>query len=227
LNRFTRWGPAVVALVLLAATAVAFATTERQKLERTPFSVVRVDEVLSPVCRCSTNGAAIALRFRRTHVLTIQILDARGRVVRSLANEHTVRNGVFDVRWLGRDDAGRRVPDGEYKPRFVLDGGRTFDPPNPIRVDSTAPTARFLSVRPRRVRSGDRVRIRYRVTEPAHPLLFVDGRRVVVGNAKALTAEFQWFARLRRGRHYLRLAAVDLVGNVGPRTRPVVVRIRR
>jgi FlgD Ig-like domain len=227
LNRFTRWGPAVVALGLLAATAVAFATTERQKLERTPFSVVRVDEVLSPVCRCSTNGATIALRFRRTHVLTVEIRDARGRLVRTLAAEETVRNGVFDVRWLGRDEAGRRVPDGEYSPRFTLDNGRTFDPPDPIRVDSTPPRARFLSVRPRRVQSGERVRIRYRVTEPAHPLLFVDGRRVVVGNAKALTAQFQWFARLRRGRHHLRLAAVDLAGNVGPRTRAVVVRIRR
>jgi hypothetical protein len=222
-----RWGPAAVALGLLAATAVAFATTERQKLERTPFAVVRFDEVLSPVCRCSTNGATIALRFRRTHVLTIEIRDARGRLVRTLANEHTVRNGVFDVRWLGRDDSGRRVPDGDYAPRFVLDNGRTFDPPNQIRVDSAVPRARFLSVRPRRVRRGDRVRVRYRVTEPAHPLLFVDGQRVVAGNAKALTAQFQWFARLLPGRHHLRLAAVDLAGNVGPRTRAVLVRIRR
>jgi hypothetical protein len=217
----------VVVLSLLAATAVAFATTERQKLEKTPFAVVRVDEVLSPVCRCSTNGAAIALRFRRTHVLTVQILDAREHVVRTLAEEETVRNGVFDVRWLGRDDAGRTVPDGEYDPRFVLDNGRTFDPPNPIRVDSAAPTARLISIRPRRVRRGHRVRIRYRVSEVAHPLLYADGRRVVTGNAKALTAQFQWFARLRRGRHRLQLAAVDLAGNIGPRTKPVVVRIRR
>jgi hypothetical protein len=222
-----RWGPPAVALALLAATAVAFATTERQKLERTPFAVVRVDEVLSPVCRCSTNGATIALRFRRTHVLTVEIRDARGRVVRTLAEERTVRNGVFDVRWHGRDDAGRRVPDGDYDPRFVLDNGQTFDPPNPIRVDSVAPRARLLSIRPRRVHRGERVRIRYRVTEPAHPLLFVDRRRVIVGNAKALTAQVEWFARLRRGRHRLQLAAVDLAGNVGRRTRPVVVRIRR
>jgi hypothetical protein len=222
-----RWGPPAVALALLAATAVAFATTERQKLERTPFAVVRVDEVLSPVCRCSTNGATIALRFRRRHVLTVEILDARGRAVRTLAEEETVRNGVFDVRWHGRDDAGRRVPDGTYDPRFVLDNGRTFDPPNPIQVDSVGPRAKLLSYRPQRVRRGKRVLIRYRVTEPAHPLLFVDGRRVVLGNAKALTAEFQWFARLRRGRHRLQLAAVDLAGNVGPRTRPFVVRIRR
>ena len=69
--------------------------------------------------------------------------------------------------------------------------------------------------------------IRYRVTEAAHPLLYVDGRRVIVGNAKALTAQFQWFARLRRGRHRLQLAAVDLAGNIGPRTKPFVVRIRR
>ena len=221
------WGPTAVVLALLAATAIAFATTERQKLEKTPFAVVRLDDVLSPVCRCSTNATTIALRFRRTHVLTIQILNAHGRIVRTLADEHTVRGGVFAVRWDGRDNAGRTVPDGAYDPRFVLDDGRTFDPPNPIRVDSTAPAARLVSYRPHRVRRGKRVLIRYRVSEPAHPLLFVDGRRVVLGNAKALTAAFQWFARLPRGRHRLQLAAVDLAGNVGRRTRPFVVRIRR
>jgi hypothetical protein len=221
-----RWGPAAIVLVVLAATAVAFATTERQKLEKTPFAVVRVDDVLSPICRCSTNAATIALRFRRRHVLTVEILDARGRVVRTLAQEETVRDGVFAVRWHGRDGAGRRVPDGQYDPRFVLDNGTTFDPPNPIRVDSVAPRARLLSFRPRRVRRGKAVRIFYRVTEPAHPLLFVDGRRVVLGHATALNAQFQWFARLRRGRHRLQLGAIDLAGNVGPRTKQFVVRVR-
>jgi len=221
-----RWGAATVSLALLAGTAVAFATTERQKLERTPFAVVRVDDLLSPVCRCGTNAATIALRFRRRHVLTVEILDARGRVVKTLANEARVRDGVFSVRWHGRDDAGRVLSDGSYDPRFVLDNGRTFDPPNAIVVDSTRPVAHVVSARPRRVRRGDRVRIRYRVSEPAHPLLFVDGQRVIVGNAKALTAEIEWFARLPRGRHRLQLAAVDLAGNVGARTRPFVVRIR-
>jgi hypothetical protein len=186
-----------------------------------------VDDVLSPVCRCARNAATIALRFRRRHVLTVEILDSRERVVKTLAQEQTVRNGVFSVRWHGRDDAGRTLPDGEYDPRFVLDNGRTFDPPNQIRVDSVAPTTRLLSYAPRRVDQGERVRIRYRVSEPAHPLLFVDGQRVIVGNAKALTAEIEWFARLRPGRHRLQLAALDLAGNVGRRTPPFVVRIRR
>lgn len=222
-----RWAPAVVVLLLLAGSAVAFATTERQKLEKTPFAVVRVDGVVSPVCRCGKNAATIALRFRRKHVLTVEIIDSRGRVVKRLAQEATVRDGVFSVRWHGRDDAGRKLPDGEYNPRFVLDNGRTFDPPNEIRVDSAAPTTRLVSYGPRRVDRGERVRIRYRVSEPAHPLLFVDGQRVIVGNANALTAQIEWFARLRPGRHRLQLAALDLAGNVGPRTRPFTVRIRR
>ena len=222
----SRPGPAIVALLLLVATALAFATTERQKLERTPFAVLRIDPVVSPVCRCSTDAATIALRFRRTHVLTVQILDAQGRVARTLADEETVRRGVVDVRWHGRDNAGRLVPDGQYRPRFVLDNGRTFDPPTPIRVDSAAPTAKLVWYRPHRVHAGRRVLIRYRVSERAHPLLYVDGRRVVVGYPKAQTAQFQWFARLRRGRHRLQLAAVDLAGNVGRRTKPFVVRIR-
>jgi hypothetical protein len=222
-----RWLPAVVVLVLLAATAVAFATTERQKLEKTPFAVVRVDDVVSPVCRCARNGVTIALRFRRQHVLTVEILDARGRVVKTLAQEETVRNGLFAVRWHGRDNAGGKLPDGVYAPRFVLDNGRTFDPPNQIRVDSVAPTTRLVSYAPRHVARGERVRIHYRVSEPAHPLLFVDGRRVIVGHATAPNAQLQWFARLRPGRHRLELAAADLAGNVGPRTRRFVVLIRR
>ena len=62
-------------------------------------------------------------------------------------------------------------------------------------------------------------------------LLYVNGRRELVGGAKALRSTVQWFARrshrrLRRGRYRLQLAAVDLAGNVGPRSRPFVLRIR-
>ncbi len=160
-----RWAPAVVVLLLLGGSAIAFATTERQKLEKTPFAVVRLDDVVSPVCRCGTERATIALRFRRKHVLTVEILDSRGRVVEEAREGGDGRDGVVNVRWNGRDDAGRKLPDGEYNPRFVLDNGRTFDPPNEIRVDSVAPTTRLVSYGPRRVDRGERVQIRYRVSE--------------------------------------------------------------
>jgi hypothetical protein len=229
----TRWGPAVIVLLLLAGTAIAFATTERQKLEETPFSVVRLDDVLSPVCNCSTRRATISLRFRGKHLLTVEILDASGRLVRTLASERTVREGTVDVSWNGRDGAGRRVGDGEYAPRFVLDAGRIFDPPNPIRVDSIAPRTQLLSYQPRVLRRAQnpRLHVRYRVSESAHPILYVNGRRAVLGAAKALSGKFDWFARrdgrrLRPGRYRLQLAAVDLAGNVGPRTDAFFVRVR-
>jgi hypothetical protein len=229
----TRWAPAAVVLLLLAGTAIAFATTERQKLEKTPFAVLRLDEVLSPVCKCRTGRATISLRFRRKHVLTVQILDASGRLVRTLTSEQTVRPGTVDVSWNGRDEAGATVPDAEYAPRLVLDNGRVFDPPNPIRVDSAAPNTTLVSYRPRVLRRAKkpRLHVRYRVSESAHPILYVNGRRAVLGIGTALSGKFDWFGRrdgrlLRRGRYRLELAAVDLAGNVGPRTAPFVVRIR-
>ncbi|MDP9283498.1 MAG: hypothetical protein M3P41_00850 [Actinomycetota bacterium] len=229
----TRWGPAAVVLLLLGGTAIAFATTERQKLEKTPFSVLRLDEVLSPVCDCPTSRARISLRFRRKHLLTVQIVDADGRLVRTLTSERTVRKGTVDVSWNGRDESGGRVPDGEYAPRLVLDDERVFDPPNPIRVDSIAPHTRLVSYRPRVLRRANkpRLHVRYRVSESAHPILYVNGRRAVLGAAKALSGKFDWFARrdgrrLGPGRYRLQLAAVDLAGNVGPRTPAFLVRVR-
>jgi FlgD Ig-like domain len=228
-----RWGPTVVVVALLAATAVAFATTERQKLEKTPFAVVRVDEELSPVCRCDTDTATIALRVRRTHDLTVAILDADDHPVRTLARDRTVHGPVVFA-WNGRDSHGRRVGDGSYRARVTLDDGRDFVlPPPPINVDSVAPRASLVSYRPRvlRRRAKPRVLIGYRVTEPAHVLLYVNGRRELFGGAKALRSKVEWFARrngrrLRRGRYRLRLAAVDLAGNVGPRSSAFVIRVR-
>jgi flagellar hook capping protein FlgD len=226
-----RRGPAFVVILLLAATAVAFATTERQKLEKTPFAVLPIDGELSPVCRCPTDRTTISLRFRRTHVLTVEILDAHGRVVRSLADERIVHKGIVDLRWDGRNDVGSILPDGDYSPRFVVDDGRTFDPPNPIRIDTIPPRTKLVSYAPRVLKRHNKLHVRYRVSETAHPIMYVNGRQEVLGNAKALLGEFEWFARrngrrLRRGRYRLQLAAVDLAGNVGLKTAPFVVRVR-
>jgi hypothetical protein len=229
-----RWGPALIALLLLGGTAIAFATTERQKLEKTPFAVLRQDEVVSPICHCKTGRATLALRFRKRHVLTVEIRDANGRLVRTLANEQTVGNEVVAFNWNARSDAGEVVPDGEYSPRIVLDNGRVFDPPNPIRVDSVAPRATLVSYRPRVLRRSQKpsLHVRYRVSESAHPILYANGHQVVRGIGTALAGKFDWFGRrderlLRPGRYRLQLAAVDLAGNLGERTPPFVVRIRK
>ena len=228
----TRWGPTAVMIALLGATAVAFATTERQKLEKTPLDA-RVDELLSPVCRCSTDTATIELRLRHRHLVTVEIVGAGDRSVRTLARDRDA-SGTISFVWNGEDSRGRRVPDRSYRPRVTLDDGRVFTLPNPIRVDSVAPRAALVSYRPhvlphRRVKR--RVVVDYRLSEPAHVLLYVNGRRVLFGGAKTLRGEVEWFARLdgrrlRPGRYRLQLAAVDVAGNLGPRGRPFSFRVR-
>jgi hypothetical protein len=216
------WAPTAVVVALLAATAVAFATTERQKLEKTPFAVLHVDGAVSP----ARAPALIELRLHRPHLLTVQIVDKNGRPVATLAKEQRYEAGTASFRWRAN------VPDGVYEPRVTLDDGRQFDVPVQIRVDSVAPTATLVSYRPRVVRRGaSGVRITYRVSEPAHILVYVGGRHEITGFAKSLQYAVNWYAkrngrRLAPGRYRLQLAAVDLAGNVGRRTRAFVVDVR-
>jgi hypothetical protein len=216
------WAPTAVVVALLAATAVAFATTERQKLEKTPFAVLHVDATVSP----ARAPALIELRLHRPHLLTVQIVDKNGRPVATLAHEQRYERGNAVFHWRPN------VPDGVYEPRVTLDDGRQFDVPANIRVDSVAPTATLVSYHPH-VLPGDatRVRIAYRVSEPAHILLYVGGRRELTGFAKSLQYAVNWYARrqgqrLAPGRYRLQLAAVDLAGNVGGRTPAFVVDVR-
>lgn len=219
-----RWAPTVTVLVLLAATAVAFATTERQKLEKTPFAVLHVDRAFSP-----RHGAAtIDFRFRHRHLVTLEIVDPTGRVVATLARAKHVNPGNVRFRWHGRG-----VADGVYEPKLTLDGGREFTLPTRITVDSVPPTTTLVAYRPRTLaRHAEAVvRITYRVSEPAHVVVFLNGTRELVGFAKSLHSTVNLLAkrngrRLRPGRYRLELGAVDLAGNVGPRTHPFVLRVR-
>jgi hypothetical protein len=220
-----RWGPTAIVVVLLSGTAIAFATTERQKLEKSPFSVVHVDGVFSP----RHGPAAVSLSFRRPHLLTLQILDKNDRVIATLAEERRVEAGTTIFRWSGKD-----VPDGFYRPKATLDTGREFTLENPIRLDSVAPTVRVLSYRPHvlRRRSKPRIRISYDLSEAAHVRVYVNGHQKLEGGATKVLFQLYWYARrvngrrLRPGRYRLQLAAVDLAGNIGPRTHVFVVRVR-
>ena len=93
--------------------------------------------------------------------------------------------------------------------------------------------AALVSYRPHVLRRSAKpeVRIAYRVSEKAHVLLYVNGRRVLHGGAKSLQFAVNWVTkrngqRLPPDRYRLQLGAVDLAGNVGARTRTFIVRIR-
>jgi hypothetical protein len=184
--------------------------TQRLKLEPSPISQTRVAKVFSPVCECETDAAAIQFSLRRADHLRIAIrIDGR---------EVTISNGEFKrgfvrARWNGRDASGAIVSDGVYFPVVhMLRANRTIDLPNPIRVDTKKPTITLLGVRT----AGRRMTIRYRVSEPAHAILFVNGRRAVYTYSTRRVGRFNWYGWLGEGNinpPRLVLEAEDLAGN--------------
>jgi hypothetical protein len=121
---------------------------------------------------------------------------------------------------------GARVPDGEYRVEVQLSrAARTLELPRHITLDTVAPTAQLVSYLPSKPRPGQKLRISYRVSEPAHGVLFVNGKRRVVTYTTARAATLPW-RPTRRGRYRLQLAARDLAGNLGPRSPVFLVRVR-
>jgi flagellar hook capping protein FlgD len=213
------------------ATATAFAVTQRLKLEPSPISQTRVSDVFSPVCRCSSKEATIDFSLRKADRLRIAIRTDGGEVT---IGEGSFPRGEAHASWDGRDASGELVPDGVYYPLVHLQrAGRTIDLPNPIRVDTIRPSIKLTSLRPRVFRPGtEKLRVAYAVSEHAHVLLFVDGRRRVFTNSTRLRYRLQWYGKvrgraIRPGRHKVKLVAEDLAGNRSAPTPVVVVRVRR
>jgi hypothetical protein len=74
--------------------------------------------------------------------------------------------------------------------------------------------------------------VTYVISEHAHALLFVDGRRRVVTASKRLRYLLHWSGKIhgrpvRPGRHKVKLVAEDLAGNRSAPTHVVIVRVRR
>jgi hypothetical protein len=239
-SRVKKLLPIVLVVALLAATAAAFAVTERLKLEDSPILNSRLDELVSPVCTaCKPDAkeARVAFRLRREDDLSLDIVDAEGDAVRdNFVSGHFIPR-FLEFSWDGRNDEGRVVPDGLYRVRLTLEGeNRTLEFPNEIRVDATAPAIEDIEVRPRVFspdgdRRSDQVNLLYRFSEGAYPVLYVDGRRLGPGFRKRPTGVMQWYALshgrgLPPGEYRLALAAKDDVGNLSPSTREFTVRIR-
>lgn len=226
----------VLVVVLIVATAAAFARTEQLKLEPNPVSGPRVDKQFSPVCDCARDRAHISLRLRRGDRVTLSLIDGKGHTVARLVHNRSLRAGRVHFVWNGRDTSGAVVPDGSYRPKLELARhGRTIVLPDPIKVDSTPPRVRVLHVSPRTIspdgdHRADAVRLRYAVSEPAKAILLVDGKQRVRTRFRPLQGDISWFGtigsrRLPAGRHTIRLGVVDEAGNraLAP---PLRVRIR-
>jgi hypothetical protein len=221
--------PALVAIVLLAGSATAFAITERLKLEPSPITDTKVDKLFSPVCACPTATATIAFRLRRPERITVTILDSGNRVVRTLARDESFPAGPVSVAWDGRDEAGAVVPEGSYRPRVVFERhGRTIVLPNPIRVDTTRPRVLDVSLRPASLSPdgdgvGDKISVGYRLSERAHTRLLVEGVSRVRTRSQRPTGKLDWYGKIAggsvpAGEYELAIVAEDVAGNVSAPT---------
>jgi hypothetical protein len=224
----------VTLLGLLVATAAAFAITEHLKLEKSPIYGVKIyagrpgpHAVFSPVCGpgCATRAAKVRLTLRHTGRVTVTIVDSDGHQVATIAPDVLMRAKVPQTfAWKGRTDSGALAPDGVYYPWVQL-GRHTFRFINKVTVDTVPP--KVVSVA--RVRQkpvffagrGRTVAIRYAFVGPAHAVIYLDGRRIVVGRHTRPSGKIKWAGKidhrqLQAGKYVLSIGALDPAGNETP-----------
>lgn len=229
--------PTALVLALLAGSAVAFAVSEGLKLQTRPITPTEITKVFSPVCNCPTAKATIKLRLLRRDRITLTIVDSNGKRVRTLVDHRRFNHGLHHFTWDGKDDAGKTLHSGSYRPKVDFAGiHRTFVLPNPIQIDVTPPRLEVASVAPRVFSPdgdgrSDAISVRYRVSEHAHVLLLANGRQRVRTLFGPLQGSLTWNGS-SRGRklaprpYTLTLVAVDPAGNRSAPARAGTVRLR-
>lgn len=225
-------------LLLLAGTTVAFSVTQTLKLERSPVTGPRFDQIFSPTCRCRTDTAQLSFRLRRPDRVDAVLVDGRGDPVRTLASDLPRPQGRVTFLWNGRNEEGEVVPDGRYRVRVHLrQSRRTILIPTPVKVDTDPPALRILrTTKPVLSPDGDHRRDRfsifYRADEQARSVLVVDGKRSPLGRLSLPgRARLDWHGRIADrlqppGKYLLSLRVVDRAGNSSPQAEPVLVRLR-
>jgi FlgD Ig-like domain len=227
----------VVVVFLLGGTAAAFAVTQGLKLERSPVLSPKITKTFSPVCNCDRESADVAFKLRKGDRVTLEVVDGDDDVVRTLLRDRPFGAVRLDAAWDGRDDAGRVVPDGDYRPRVRLaDAHRTIVFPNEMKVDTVKPRIEHFSVS-RRVFSpdgdgrADGISVAYELSERGRVRLLVNGKQRVRRFGQAPTGALQWFGKVRgrpvKPRLYrLELLAIDDAGNRSRRVFAGSVRVR-
>ncbi|MDX6424107.1 MAG: hypothetical protein QOI67_1578, partial [Gaiellaceae bacterium] len=203
------------------------AVTERLKLVPSPIVAPKVTAAFSPVCDCPTDEAQIRFGLRDSDRLTVTVIDADNRPVRTIADERFPA-GPVEFLWDGRG-----APEGVYRVRVHLaDARRTIDIPNEMRLDTTPPELDVQSIAPRVFspdgdRNRDFVRVRFQLSERSRVVLAADGKEVVRSTPRrAGDGKLEWYGRgAAEGPYSLVIVAYDLAGNRSTETHSFV-RIR-
>ena len=215
-------------LGLLIGTAAAFAITEKLKLEKSPITGTFVSSAFSPVCGCARDKANISVKFRNKDTVTVVVLTAGRKPVRTLVEATPVQRGRNIFRWDGKTDAGTQAPDGTYRVQIHLaKAHRTILLPNTIELDTKTPVVIPMANRtefsPDGDHQADSVTIHFTLSEPAHVLVYL-GDRLLIRSRSHTTQRRGHLVRAGSTRHLhppgtvtLSVGAVDLAGNADSR----------
>jgi len=227
-----------VVLALLAATAAAFALTERAKLERSPIYGTHVDSVFSPAGTAAP-VARIDFRVRTRESVDVWIEDSHGASVDTLLAGRSVRPGTkLDLVWNGLAGSGLLLPDGIYRPVVkLLRSHRTITLPNNIQLDTKPPKIAVKHpqhpiISPDGDGHHDVFVTHYTTDEPAHAIMLVGGTQVLFTRTSKQRGELTWNGRLpdgtraRPGRYVLSVSAQDVAGNVAKAYPFAIVQVR-
>lgn len=213
----------VTLLGLLVATAAAFAITEHLKQIKAPLSVSEISKAFAPGCHCATSSATVRVRLRHPGLVTVTIVDSGNRTVATLPSVRLLAHQRHVFAWDGRTQAGVIAPDGVYHPSVHLSHSRrTYRFANPITLDTKPP--QVLSARAAKAvllaGPGRSVAIHYDFNEPAHALVYLGRRRIIVGR-RTQSHKIKWAGTLGGvslpARTYvLSVGARDVAGNETP-----------
>ncbi len=236
--------PSVLVIALLAATAAAFALTERAKLERSPIYGTQQAQVFSPDGKDPKKKVAhIQFHVRNSESIDVWIQDSHGRKIDSLLAHRRVLPGeLVRVIWDSFTPSGVGVPDGTYRAVVKLERShRTIVLPSDIDVDTSPPhiTARpgtkYPIISPDGDGHADTFRIPYEISEPAHAILLLRGKQVVYTNGQKTKGTLVWNGKVKvrgvvkplpPGRYVLSIAARDRAGNQSTGVRFAIGQVR-
>src|SRR6185503_4027468 len=219
----------------------AFFVTTR--LKRSPAVIERLTFIrhFSPNGDDRREEVVFSVRLRRRDDVTVQVVNRDDDLVRSLAEDRSVRaHRTYRFRWDGRTESGTRARDGEYHLRLGLRRqGRTVTSPRKVFLDTRPPRVVVRSVTPDVISpdgidGGERAVARF--TGPTRtPELLVyrtdlprprlvarrpgerGSERVIWDGLVGLGA---MRGRAPTGSYALVVRARDAAGNVGPRIPP-------
>ena len=138
----------VVFALLVVATFAAFFVVQRIKREPPDVRKAQITPLFSPNGDGRHERAQASFVLERPDTITVRVIDDAGDTVATLmSNRHAAAHKRLRVTWDGRDNDGKRVPDGIYRYRVNLqDQGRAVFLPRGVRLDTEAPSPRVQRI---------------------------------------------------------------------------------